>query len=70
MAQGYRAKGIRVNIADIASGFASLPMSRVDLLWTMQRANDKDSAARILLENVLVLAADTNTNTSGRAESG
>jgi pilus assembly protein CpaB len=61
MAQGYRAMGIRMNIQDIASGFASLPMSRVDLLWTMQRANDKDSAARVLLENVLVLAADQNT---------
>src|SRR5262245_3119095 len=32
--QGYRAIGIRVNIQDIASGFASLPLSRVDVLWT------------------------------------
>jgi pilus assembly protein CpaB len=62
MAQGYRAIGIRVNIQDIASGFASLPMSRVDLLWTMKRTNDKDSAARVLLENVLVLAADAQLN--------
>jgi Flp pilus assembly protein CpaB len=61
MAQGYRAIGIRVNIADIASGFASLPMSRVDLIWTVRRATDKDSSSRILLENVLVLAADTQT---------
>ena len=64
MAQGYRAIGIRVNIQDIASGFASLPMSRVDLLWTMKRTNDKDSAARVLLENVLVLAADAQLNRS------
>ena len=61
MAQGYRAIGIRVSIADIASGFASLPMSRVDLIWTVRRATDKDSISRILLENVLVLAADTQT---------
>jgi pilus assembly protein CpaB len=61
MAQGYRAKGIRVNIADIAGGFASLPMSRVDLIWTTQKANDKETQARLLLENVLVLAADSST---------
>lgn len=61
MAQGYRAIGIRVNIADIASGFASLPMSRVDIIWTMRRATDKDSTSRVLLENVLVLAADQQT---------
>jgi pilus assembly protein CpaB len=61
MTQGYRAIGIRVNIADIASGFASLPLSRVDLIWTVRRATDKDSSARVLLENVLVLAADANT---------
>src|SRR5205085_10290963 len=59
--QGYRAVGVRVKIEDIASGFASLPMSRVDILWTKRGTNDKDSASRLLLENVLVLAADTNS---------
>jgi hypothetical protein len=54
-----------VNLQEIASGFASLPMSRVDLIWTVRRTNDKDSASRVLLENVLVLAADAQT---GRAE--
>jgi pilus assembly protein CpaB len=61
MTQGYRAIGIRVNPESIASGLASLPLSRVDLLWTVRRATDKDSSSRILLENVLVLAADANT---------
>jgi len=61
MPQGYRALGIKVNIESIAAGFASLPMSRVDLIWTVRRANDKDSASRVLLENVLVLSADQNT---------
>jgi pilus assembly protein CpaB len=68
MAQGYRAMGISVRIADIASGFASLPMSRVDLIWTVRRATDKDSSSRVLLENVLVLAADQQTvRTEGSA---
>jgi Flp pilus assembly protein CpaB len=61
MGQGYRALGIKVNVESIAAGFASLPMSRVDLIWTVRRANDKDSASRVLLENVLVLAADQST---------
>ncbi len=61
MAQGYRAIGIRVNPESIASGFASLPMSRVDLIWTVRRSNDKDSFSQVLLENVLVLAADQQT---------
>ncbi len=36
MAQGYRAIGIRVTPESIASGFASLPLSRVDLIWTVK----------------------------------
>jgi pilus assembly protein CpaB len=61
MAQGYRAIGIRVSPESIASGFAATPLSRVDVIWTVRRANDKDSASRVLLENVLVLAADQQT---------
>jgi pilus assembly protein CpaB len=65
MAQGYRAIGIRVTPESIASGFASLPLSRVDLIWTVKRTNDKDSFSQVLLENVLVLAADTRTMREG-----
>jgi pilus assembly protein CpaB len=65
MAQGYRAIGIRVTPESIASGFASLPLSRVDLIWTVKRTNDKDSFSQVLLENVLVLAADTRTVREG-----
>jgi Flp pilus assembly protein CpaB len=61
MAQGYRAIGLRVNSESIAGGFASLPMSRVDIVWTVRRTNDKDSFSQVLLENVLVLAADQQT---------
>jgi RNA polymerase sigma factor (sigma-70 family) len=60
MAQGYRAIGIRVKPQDIASGLDSLPMSRVDILLTLRGTNDKDSATLVLVENVLVLAADAN----------
>jgi Flp pilus assembly protein CpaB len=59
---GYVAYGIRVNAESIAGGFASLPGSKVNLLWTVRKGDDvKNSFSRILLEDVLVLAADTNT---------
>lgn len=56
---GHRAVGIRVNMEAIAGGFASLPHSRVDIIATIRRGSDKDSFSQVLLENVLVLAADT-----------
>jgi pilus assembly protein CpaB len=65
--ENFRAIGIRVNIADIAGGFASLPHSRVDIISTVRRGTDKDSYSQILLENVLVLAADANMDPSGKA---
>jgi pilus assembly protein CpaB len=55
---GMRAIGVRVNLADIAGGFASLPGSKVDIISTIRRPSDEDSNASILLQNVLVLAAD------------
>jgi pilus assembly protein CpaB len=59
--EGYRAVGLRVNLEMIASGLASLPHSRVDIIQTVRRGDDKTSYAQVLLENVLVLAADTKT---------
>lgn len=59
---GMYAVGIRVNLADIAGGFASLPHSRVNVYSTVKRGSDKDSYSMLLLENVLVLAADQNMN--------
>jgi pilus assembly protein CpaB len=55
---GFRAVGVRVNVESAASGFASLPLSRVDIVSTVRRADDKSTYAQVLLENVLVLAAD------------
>ncbi|MEI7687344.1 MAG: Flp pilus assembly protein CpaB [Planctomycetota bacterium] len=59
--EGYRGVGLRVNLESIAGGFASLPHSRVDIIQTVRRGDDKSSYASILLENVLVLAADART---------
>lgn len=56
--EGYRAVGIQVNAAAIAGGFAALPLSRVDVMWTVRRGDDKTSFSKVLLEDVLVLAAD------------
>jgi len=64
---GYKAVGVRVNIESSASGFASLPHSRVDIISTVRRSDDKATYSQVLLENVLVLAADDRTQ---RDESG
>jgi Flp pilus assembly protein CpaB len=59
---GYRAVGVRVDMEAIAGGFASLPMSRVDIIATRRANDDKSSYSQILLEDVLVLAADATTH--------
>jgi Flp pilus assembly protein CpaB len=55
--------GIKVDITAIAGGFASLPLSRVDIISVMRRG-DEDSQSITILENVLVLAADQATHRS------
>ncbi len=55
---GYRALGIRVTIEGIAGGFAALPHSKVDIISTVKRSDDLNSFSMVLLEDVLVLAAD------------
>lgn len=57
MPKGMRAYGIKVT-ADGTSGGFVLPNSRVDVVW-VQRKGDNDSSAKIILQNVLVLAVDT-----------
>lgn len=63
--EGHRAVGIRVNMEAIAGGFAALPHSRVDIIWTVRRGGDRETFSKILLENVLVLAADTTAQRDG-----
>jgi pilus assembly protein CpaB len=56
---GHRATGLRVTLDGSASGFASLPGSRVDILWNRKGSGDGDTFSTVILQNVLVLAADT-----------
>lgn len=67
--EDHRAVGIRVSTEEIAGGFASLPGSRVDIVSTVRRGDDKSSYAQVLLQNVLVVAADTqmHRDETGRA---
>lgn len=57
--EGHQAIGVPVNNTTSASGFASLPHSRVNIIHTVRK--DDKSYSQVLLENVLVLAADTDT---------
>jgi len=64
---GMRAVGVRVNLESGAFGWASLPLARVDVISTVRRADDKATYAQVLLEDVLILAADDKMR---RDESG
>jgi Flp pilus assembly protein CpaB len=69
---GYRAVGLRISLESSAAGFATLPLSRVDVINTVRRGDDKSSYSHFLLENVLVLAIDgqTQRDESGKAQPG
>jgi len=69
---GYRAVGLRVNLEGGAAGWATLPMSRVDVINTVKRGDDAKSFSHFLFENVLVLGIDGQTNRSedGKAMPG
>jgi pilus assembly protein CpaB len=66
---GYKAIGLRVNLEGSASGFATLPQSRVDVIQTVRGPDAKTSYSRFLLENVLVLAADLRLSPDGELAS-
>jgi Flp pilus assembly protein CpaB len=55
---GMRAIALKVNAESLAGGFV-LPGFRVDVLSTL-RNGTSDSVAKIILQNMLVLAVDTN----------
>jgi pilus assembly protein CpaB len=55
---GSRAVGIKVTPESLAGGFV-LPNSHVDVMLIIRRG-DQDSSAQILLQDMLVLAVDTN----------
>jgi Flp pilus assembly protein CpaB len=64
---GYRAVGLRINQETSAAGWATLPLSRVDVINTVRRGDDRSTYSQFLLENVLVLAIDQGTQ---RTEGG
>jgi pilus assembly protein CpaB len=63
--EGYKAIGMRVNLEGSASGFATLPQSRVNIIQTVRGPDAKSSYAQYLLQNVLVLAADLRLSPDG-----
>jgi pilus assembly protein CpaB len=66
---GYKAIGLRVNLEGSASGFATLPQSRVDIIHTVRGPDANASYSSFLLENVLVLAADLRLSPDGELAS-
>jgi Flp pilus assembly protein CpaB len=62
---GHQAVAIRVNIETTASGLFSLPGSLVDLLLTIGSSEVRGTKTIILMENVLVLAADIRVTPDG-----
>jgi Flp pilus assembly protein CpaB len=65
---GMQGSGLRVNAEHIAGGFAATPGSRVDIGWTTKGNNTTQAQSGTLLQNVLVVAADTiNTNDERKA---
>jgi pilus assembly protein CpaB len=57
---GMRAIALKVNAESLAGGFV-LPGYRVDVVCTT-RGNAAESGSKIILQNMLVLAVDTNAN--------
>src|SRR5262249_28138986 len=66
--EGHFAQGLRVTLDGSASGFATLPGSRVDIIQTV-RKDGNASYSQILLSDVLVLAADLKPNADGELAS-
>jgi len=62
---GHQAVGLRVNIETTASGLASLPGSHVNLLLTIGAQDVSSTKTYVLLESVLVLAADIRVTPEG-----
>lgn len=53
---------IRVNEKSIAGGFASLPGTRVNIMWSLRGNQQVHAQCVTLLDNVLVVAAGTKNN--------
>lgn len=62
---GHQLVGLPVSLQTTAHGLATLPGSRVDLILRRRGPDDKTSFAKVILENVLVVAADGRVNREG-----
>jgi len=63
--EGFQAIGVPVNLQTTAHGLATLPGSRVDLHLTVRGQDVFGTKVYLLLENVLVLAADIRVTPEG-----
>jgi pilus assembly protein CpaB len=63
--KGFHAVGLRVNLETSAHGLATLPHSRVDVLYTHRGQTLQESKCFYLLQNILVLAADGKIERDG-----
>jgi pilus assembly protein CpaB len=64
--EGHFAQGLKVTLEGTASGFATLPGSRVNIIQTVTRGSNY---SQILLSDVLVLAADLKLDSTGELAS-
>lgn len=63
--ENFQAMGLRVNLETSAHGLATLPHSRVDLIWFQRGEKNETSRVDVLLRDVLVLAADGKIDREG-----
>jgi pilus assembly protein CpaB len=63
--EGTQAVGLPVNLATTAHGLATLPGSRVDLMLTIRVGDVNKTLTKVVIENVLVLAADGRVDREG-----
>ena len=62
---GHVAIGLKVNQETTAGHLASLPGSRVDLIWFQRGKDNETSRTDVLLEDIFILAADGKIDRDG-----
>ncbi len=63
--EGHLAIGLKVNQETTAGHLASLPGSRVDLIWFQRGKDNETSRTDVLLEDIFILAADGKVERDG-----
>jgi Flp pilus assembly protein CpaB len=62
---GHQAVGLKVNLETSVSGLATLPGSRVNLIWFQRGEKNETSRVDVLLQDIFVLAADGKVERDG-----